>query len=80
MRYRLRTLLILLTLGPPVLAVGWTEGRKAIDAWLTPPPAPDPPYTTTLTLPTFTFPTSELPADSELVRDLEAARTKLRSP
>ena len=33
MRYRLRTLLIVLTLGPPLLAVGWTKGSKAVAAF-----------------------------------------------
>ena len=59
MRYRLRTLLIVLSLGPPVLACGWIHGRKAIDAYLKPPPASpetDQPWHTILTLPTFVFP------------------------
>lgn len=34
MRYRLRTLLILLAIGPPVLAGTWAAGKSAIDAIL----------------------------------------------
>ena len=33
MRYRLRTLLIVLALGPPILAVAWIAPQKAIERY-----------------------------------------------
>jgi hypothetical protein len=34
MRYRLRTLMIVLALGPPVIALAWWYGRVAIGVFL----------------------------------------------
>ena len=60
MRYRLRTLLIVLAVLPPLLAVGWKVGQTLISAY-TPEAELWPGYKrspggTILTLPTFVFP------------------------